>query len=202
MENEKRETTQPQNSEKGIFPNLQATGSNQPSNPAASDLAAKHKSGRGRKPLPRDDNGNIIRKKNISSDSKVSNPAMANIPQAVDPAIIAESVKALLSTVDETVTESVKNSALALTNDVNMSTKLSKKVEMKVAEKEMISKLSANVCLQYNVAGEHANAAFLAIFVVGYTVRVGFALKELKRLELIVSEQNKRGKVNDSKSST
>lgn len=177
----------------GNPPDLQTSGSTQPNSSLASDVASAHGK-RGRKPLPRDAAGNIVRPAKSKTDTGAGQASPVDQPQVVstiDPVLVQESVKALLGTVDETVKKSVKITAMRLLNAENQAAILESKVAMTTTEVDMISKLSGNVAVQYQLAGQHANAAFLAVFVIGYSVRVGMVMNELKKLEALYLARKK-----------
>src|SRR5262245_33186830 len=145
--------------------------------------------------LPRDAQGNIIRPGQVEAQgAPVSGPPIgAPAPPPIDTALIEECVKALLETIDSTIKQSVRESAFELTESAPMADNLSGKVAMKETEKSAMSKLSAVCCQQYQLAGQHAPAVFLGVFVVGYTARVAFVIRALKAM-LHVKERQERNK--------
>jgi len=154
----------------------------------ANDLAQKHKGKRGRKALPRDESGEIIRPGNktvksngLASSSQMDNQAVAPTPP-VDIALVTESVKTLLITIDATVRESIYSTAKKVTDSEPMAKNLENRVALKEEETAMMAKLSANCCQQYNLAGQHASAVFLGVFIVGYVSKVAFVMRQLKAI--------------------
>ena len=169
-----------------LFPDLQAGGNDTIPINLGTSIASEHKRKRGRPPGKGNKPANDLKKE---TESSVTSPSIEPVTPAIDPEIIQESVKSILTIVDSTMKENVESSAFEICNNASLAKGLADKVAMKDLEKDMISKLSGQVCVQYNVAGQHAPAAFLAVFAVGYTTRVLHVLKKLKTLEAFAREE-------------
>jgi hypothetical protein len=181
--------------EPGIFGPSQPSGEAKIPDNLASQKAEEHKSKRGRKPLPRDTSGNILRPSKMGNGNVINAPSQASPNQpglpTIDPKIIEESVKAILSAVDGTIQESVLQTGLKITNHEGLANGLKKQVAMHTEEKDMMAKLSGQVCQKYNMAGQHAPAAFLAVFAIGYSTRVVVILRQLRQLQAVAEKAGK-----------
>lgn len=102
----------------------------------------------------------------------------------VDKRIVEDFVSTLLTTIDLTITDSVRSNALAITESKPMAQNLADKVAIKPGEKELVAKLSGLCAEQYQVGGEHAPLFFLVLTLGGYGVRVGLTIRQLRQLAI------------------
>jgi hypothetical protein len=162
------------------------------------DTAIKGK--RGRKPFPRDASGNPIRPVQTEStgDSVPGQPISAPVAPPLDLKLIEECFRSILVTVDDTIKQSFHETTFKLTESATMADNIANKVCLKEPEKEMMPKLGALCCQQYNLAGQHAPIVFLGFFTLGYTVRCFWVARQLRAIARIAIAKRKKPETNST----
>ena len=102
----------------------------------------------------------------------------------LDRGIIQKSLGKLAGTVDRYFTRRVFRVATKVSGgDKNFAQELALEAGLKEDERDLISDLGADVCLQYGVHGQHAAAVALSICLVDYGSRMSEALNKLAAME-------------------
>lgn len=126
----------------------------------------------------------------VPPGQKTSKPSPDIPPTPVAPPIdlkvIEDAVKALCDVVDGSIRSAVRHTTMIVTEGQKpYADRNEERVALKPVERDSIGKLSAAVCQQYNLAGQHAPAIFLGVFVIGWISRSVLVVLSLKRLAAV-----------------
>jgi hypothetical protein len=119
---------------------------------------------------------------------------------------VERAIKSLISIIDDSVQRAVGGRAKDISGDETLADVYREKVAVKPDEREQISTLSADVCEQYGLLGQHAALLFLFVFVTTYISRVGLTIRNLNKLaadkEKILAKKQTETKRTDNVSPT
>ena len=104
---------------------------------------------------------------------------------ALDPALVRKGITSVLRVTDGWVTRKIYRTAFRLSGDEALSREFGQDVAMSTDEAELIASTGVTLCEKYQVAGQYAPEALLAIAVIGYTARTAAAFKKLEELALL-----------------
>lgn len=159
---------------------------------AGSEVIAKHRKPRSDAGKPR---GSYKKKDLQGSVDPV--PVSENTQSALvalDAGAIKKGVASLCKAVDAMLVRKTYRASLQITKDDNFSKNLATDVSMVEEERDLISELTATVCVRHEILGRYAPEALLVIAIGSYTTRVITAFRKLNDIE----EQLRKANANKS----
>ena len=100
----------------------------------------------------------------------------------------------MLRVTDGWVSRKIYRTAFRLSADEALSREFAQDVAMSSDEADLIASTGVTLCEKYQVAGQYAPEALLAIAVIGYTVRTAAAFKKLEELAALKARAEAGGK--------
>lgn len=150
---------------------------------------------------------NSAKTKNNGLSDEPVNPGIVEPPEqkvSVSRETVERAIKSLIAIIDDSVQRAVGGRAKDITGDEDLAESYREKVSVKTDEREQISTLSADVCEQYGLLGQHAALLFLVVFITTYASRVALTIRNLNKLaedkERILKTKNNAPKKTDEPS--
>ena len=133
-----------------------------------------------RKPNKKPVSAKIDSKSNGIGNENIIPPEETKV--SVSRETVERAIKSLIGIIDDSVQRAVGGRARDITGDEALVEVYREKVAVKPDEKEQISTLSADVCEQYGLLGQHAALVFLFVFITTYVSRVGLTIRNLNKM--------------------
>lgn len=128
------------------------------------------------------------------SEKKIADLAVENAGTPIDAKLVETCVAQTIEVADSIVVETIFAKTYRVTEDRNMARNLAERVKIKDVEKNGISKLSGQICVQYGVHGEHAALVMLCVLTSNIGIRTLAVLRTLNKLAADKAEMLRRAK--------